>query len=239
MRARALVAILVGIASVLGCGVDHDVRVRVRDPREVALEVETTTGPTRLLPPGDAPVDVPLPPDTPAAAPGLVDGRRALRLENGAIELRCAGCAEYPEMEAVDASGTIALAHADDAIRWASDGVHVRFVHWRISRGRRARRVRARAFEVTLVTPASNVVEISDHRTASRHNALSEIGLGVVFLVVGTVELGVGLGARLPLTARAALSGSSLGWSGLGSAALTSGIQGLRSVDTTLRLYPR
>jgi hypothetical protein len=242
MRPVAVVAVLVGMAGLLGCNVRHDIRVRVRDPRAVRLELATPAQPRLLLlPPGDAPLDALVPTEGPARATSSSEGPRAVRLATGAIELRCPGCAEYPEMEALDATGTIAITHADDVgstIRWAPDGLHVRFVHLRMTRSRRGRRARA-AFEVTLVTPADNVVEVTDHRTASRHDAESQIGLSVAFFAVAAVELGVALGAHMPIGPRAALTGASAGWAGLGAVGMSSGIEDLTSVDTTVRLYPR
>jgi hypothetical protein len=235
-------ALIVTATALLGCDVDHAITVRVRDPRAVALEVDTPSGRRLLLPPGAERMEVPLPPDAPVNTPSVAEGRSAARLDAGAIEVRCPHCNEYPEMLAVDVDGTILMKHAaGDAITWGPEGLRLRFVHFRIGRGgRRGGRMRREAFDVALVTPTANVVEITDYRTAPRTGARPRIFIGFLDLALGIALTGVGLGVRgLPVGARAGFVGAGGAWATLGGFAMGTALYELEVADTTVRLYPR
>jgi hypothetical protein len=239
-RERMRGALVVTALALVGCDIHHAITVKVRDPRAVSLEIETRRGRETILPPGSEPIEVPLPSDALAEVASVTEGRSVARLDAGAIEVRCPRCNEYPEMLAVDADGSITMKDAaTDAIDWGRDGLRVRFVHFRIGRGRRGARARRPAFEVTLVTPANNVVEITDHRTGSRTNAWPRVGLGVFDLAIGAVLAGVGLGVSGLSGSRGAFVGVGVAWGALGGIALGSGIYELAVADTTVLLYPR
>jgi hypothetical protein len=233
--------------ALVGCDVHHAITVKVRDPRAVALEIETRRGRETILPPGGERIEVPFPSGARAETAFVAEGRSVARLDAGAIEVRCPRCNEYPEMLAVEADGTIVMKDvATDAIRWGQDGLRVRFVHWRIAfvhwrtaRGEHSSRARRPAFDVDLVTPADNVLEITDYRTGSRSGAWALVDFGVFALALGAALAGVGLGVRSLSDARGPLVGVGLGFGTLGGLAFGSGIYELHVADTTERLYPR
>jgi hypothetical protein len=232
-------ALVVTTLALMGCDVHHAITVKVRDPRAVAVEIETRRGRETILPPGGERIEVPLPSDALAEVVSVAEGRSVARVDAGAIEVRCPHCNEYPEMLAVEPDGSIPLKDAaTDAIGWGRDGLRVRFVHFRIGRGRRGGRARRPAFEVTLVTPANNVVEITDHRTGSPNNVWPRVGLGVFAVAIGAVVTGVGLGVPGLSGSRGVFVGVGAAWGALGGLVAGSGIYELAVTDTTVLLYP-
>ena len=148
--------------------------ITLRDPRQVAVMVESPGGPLEVLPLGAPPGAVYLPDSVPPFTEAACLGARVTRGPNGATALRRGTCAlpdETPDSFRgalmVDAAGRAVLFSPHPPPRWDGDVLTWSVTMWRswhVPSGRSSRAASEALVTVQLRTPRANVITVADGR---------------------------------------------------------------------------
>jgi hypothetical protein len=158
LRPLAFAALAVVGVVAAGCN-SPTTEVRLRDPSEVALEIDTPSGPQVVLPKSRTPAEVELPRTEPPYLGEALFEAHPIRTARGGIELRCDACVGYPLVKPIGDDGTI---HYDglpeDRLDWSSTSLRMTYTHPFCHPGRYCGQ--GGAYRVRFVTDMQNVEQI-------------------------------------------------------------------------------
>jgi hypothetical protein len=165
--------VVVASLNLLGCAVNTRAEILVKDPRAVAVVMDTPSGSRTLLPAGVDPASAPLPQSSPPYESNNRVAVAVVREMDGAIAVRCDSCTGSEHLVYVGPDGRAELSNLkQDDIQWRPDANHGPSLSWSVdvqrwnlngaSLGTRTVVTSEPETITTLrfVTPATNVVSV-------------------------------------------------------------------------------
>jgi hypothetical protein len=150
------------------CSFPTTTELRVRDPGQVSVEVNTPDGHRVILAPGREPEEVTLPRTEPPYLGDVLYEASAIRDTSGAITLRCDACLNVPLQHIVSRDGVATLETPARAlpppISWTNDTLRIPLAYPYYVAGSRSPRGPYTAFRYDLVVPRSSLVDVTRRR---------------------------------------------------------------------------
>jgi hypothetical protein len=168
--------------------------IRTRDPRDFGVEIQTPRGRKMLLPPGEGTAAAELPKTSPPYSTSMRAPASAMRDETGAVLISCPLCPGAPARTVVPSSGTIVFGESSTVTLDLSDDGLTIHDHESSLTAPLVRRhggwttgftTNHDLFDVDVVTPGRNVIEVRDRRTVDHGTAAGLSVLGFLFDVGG------------------------------------------------------
>jgi hypothetical protein len=178
MRRGSSACIGVVVAALAAACTSPTTEVKLRDPSQVQLEIDTPTGPQVVLPKSSTPTEAELPRTEPPYLGEALFEAHPIRTARGGIWLRCDACSGYPLEKVVNDDGTIHYAGLpEDHLRMSADTWQMTYEHPFCHPGRYCSQ--AGAYRVRFVTDMSNVQEIRHVEHGVSPWVAVPLGLGV------------------------------------------------------------
>jgi hypothetical protein len=178
VRSTLAIAASLSVPFVVGC-TQPQTEVRVRDPGEVALEMDTPSGRAEVLPKSHTPMEAELPRTEPPYLGEALFEAHPIRTQAGGIRLRCDACTGYPLEKALSDDGVMRYdGMPADRLTWNSERLRMDFVHPFCHPGRYCSQ--SGAYRVSLVTDMSNVAEIRHKEVGTTFGQVLPWTIGVL-----------------------------------------------------------